>query len=48
VKWKESPELNYWVRKQRHARKKGNLSTEQVKILNAIGFDWGSDPENIR
>jgi hypothetical protein len=48
VKWKESPALNYWVRKQRHARKKGNLSAEQVKILNAISFDWGSDPENIR
>jgi superfamily II DNA or RNA helicase len=43
IQWKENPALGRWISQQRQLRKNGKLHTERERMLNEIGFDWGSD-----
>jgi len=38
--WKEDPTFAHWVSAQRSKRKKGDLSEERIRLLDAIGFTW--------
>ena len=40
VPQKKHPQLGSWVMNQRAAYKKGTLSSDQIKLLNSIGFSW--------
>ena len=40
TQWPENPHLANWVANQRHRRKKGTLSADRVRKLEAIGFVW--------
>jgi superfamily II DNA or RNA helicase len=39
-RWKEDVILAAWVRYQRHRRKKGLISDEQIQLLEALSFTW--------
>lgn len=39
-KWKMDPGLGAWVSTQRQRRAKGQLSEEQIQLLEALGFTW--------
>ena len=39
-KWAENPELGPWCTRQRKAYKNNKLSTERIKRLEDIGFEW--------
>jgi len=39
-KWKENVPLGGWVQGQRAEKKKGKLSAERIRRLEAIGFEW--------
>lgn len=39
-KWEESPELGPWCTRQRKVYKNNKLSTERIKRLEDIGFEW--------
>ena len=40
AKWSENPKLANWVATQRRFKKHGELKTERVSALEAIGFEW--------
>ncbi|NIN00078.1 MAG: hypothetical protein GTO24_19000, partial [candidate division Zixibacteria bacterium] len=40
AKWSENPRLGRWVHKQRRDRKKSRLSTERIRRLDEVGFQW--------
>jgi hypothetical protein len=40
TQWRENPHLANWVANQRHRHKKGTLSPERVRRLDAAGFVW--------
>ncbi len=42
AKWKEDPKLAAWVSAQRHRRKNGELSHEEVRLLDSLGLTWKS------
>ncbi|MSU62652.1 MAG: hypothetical protein EXS31_09675 [Pedosphaera sp.] len=40
--WKENVKLSFWVNHQRQRRKKGQMSDEEVRQLDALGVTWKS------
>jgi hypothetical protein len=44
LKWAEDPELARWVNRQRSNKKRRLLSEDQLRRLNALGFEW--DPRS--
>jgi hypothetical protein len=38
--WKSNRRLANWVQSQRHRKRRGKLSPERVKSLEAVGFTW--------
>ena len=40
--WKEDPKLAKWLQAQRQRRKKGQLTDEEVRLLDALGVTWKS------
>ena len=41
-KYIDDPRLGKWVHTQRRAKKDSRLLSERMKLLDAIGFDWGA------
>jgi superfamily II DNA or RNA helicase len=41
-RWKENPKLATWVATQRARKKQGDLSDEQIQLLDKLGFTWKS------
>ncbi|MFY0691510.1 MAG: helicase associated domain-containing protein [Paracoccaceae bacterium] len=41
--WPENKQLGTWVRTQRAARKRNQLTDQQQRLLEALGFDWSPD-----
>ncbi|KAL7449292.1 hypothetical protein ACHAWC_001363, partial [Mediolabrus comicus] len=35
--------LGHWVNKQKQLRREGKLHKERIRLLNEIGFDWGTE-----
>jgi hypothetical protein len=48
AEWAENRTLGSWVVKTRLLRKKGRLSADKVRRLNAIGFVWNPIPKRKR
>ena len=44
--YKANPQLANWVTNHRQFYKKGNLSSDQIKLLERLGFSW--NPEEDR
>jgi superfamily II DNA or RNA helicase len=42
AKWKEDPKLAAWLTAQRFWRKKGQMSDEEVRMLDSLGVTWES------
>jgi hypothetical protein len=40
AKWSENPQLGKWTNNQRTVFKRGELSSDRLERLEAIGFDW--------
>ena len=38
--WVDNPKLGKWVSGQRQAKRQGQLSAEQIKRLQELGFRW--------
>ncbi len=38
--WRKPPRLAFWVRTQRQYRRRGLLSRERMRALEALGFEW--------
>jgi hypothetical protein len=43
-KWEEDTELAHWVGNQRQLKKRNSLSSDRIRRLDALGFEW--DPKN--
>jgi len=46
--WEENPSLAGWVSSQRVKHKKGDLSDDQIRRLNELGFVWDFQAEKSR
>jgi len=44
AEWSKNPQLGKWVSNQRGNYKRGTLSAERIKKLEALGFKWGKPP----
>jgi hypothetical protein len=42
-KFSENPKLSWWVRMQKKLYRNGNLHSERIRLLEAIGFEWESE-----
>jgi hypothetical protein len=38
--WAQDPPLGFWIQSQRQMKKKGHLSSERIRLLNALRFEW--------
>ena len=44
-RWKQDQRLSFWVSTQRQFKRKGRLSRERIRLLNALRFEWDQAKE---